>query len=400
MNHWKPLGLLLACAFASAAAAAEPDTLTLDQALALAVERSPAVRAAQHQWAAARGARAGAGAPPNPVLEAGVGYRSTSPSPEFEIGAAQALPLAEIAPARASAIQEAVAAGASADDAWRQVVGEVSYAFLGVRYADERVQISADATHLAEAVLRSARARVEAGEAPALEVVLAELDHSRAQARAAGEEASRERALGTLRVALDLDSAPGTPTGSLLERGRYRPYIGSAVEDRADLQALEGQVRAAEARERLAHARALPDLGVWGGYAQEEGASVVTGGVSLEVPLFRRAQSERAQAAVRTTQAREASAQRRRAASTEVEVASRVYLLRLQAVDALESVAIPRALQQTEAVGRAYELGEMGLPELLLIRAQAIDARIEHVDAQLGAALAGVDLLEAAGWTP
>ena len=66
----------------------------------------------------------------------------------------------------------------------------------------------------------------------------------------------------------------------------------------------------------------------------------------------------------------------------------------------LESDALPRALTQSDAAARAFELGALALPDLLLIRGQAVQARIEHVDAEFAAAVAGVELLAAAGWTP
>lgn len=400
MTHRKPLWLLLACAFASAATAAEPDPLTLDRTLTLAAQRSPALRAAQHEQAAVEGAGRGAGAPSNPVVTAGVGGRTSSAEPEVGVGLSQSLPLAQIGPARRAARATTDASTAWTDEVWRRTVAHVSETFYAVVHADERVRIADESARLAAEVLASVRARADIGDAASLEVVIAELAHSRALARAAGERAAREQAVGALGLALDLEPSAVRVAGPLLDRARYAPATQHDLAGRTDLAALGEEVALAEARGRLAHARALPGFGLWGEYAREEGESVVMGGLSLELPLFRTAQGDRAEASARARQAEHALATGRRAASAELDVASRVYALRLQAADVLEADALPRALQQSQAATTAFELGALALSELLLIRGQAAQARIEHVDAQLAAALAGVELLAAAGWTP
>jgi len=399
MTPWKPLGLLLACAFASAASAAEADPLTLQQSLTLAAEHSPALRSALHQQAAAEGAGRGAGALPNPVVTAGVGVRTSSAALDVGVGLSQSLPVARVGPARRAAAGTAEASASWAENAWRLVVADVSAAFFLVVHADARIRIADESVELASEVLRSVRARAQAGDAASLEVVIAELAHSRAQARATSERAAREQAAGALALALDLPPSLSV-TGPLLERDRYTPHLPFDVAKRPDLLALQKEASLAEARTQLARAHALPGFGVWAGYDREEGASIVSGGLSLELPFFDRAQGERGEAAARTRQADDALEVGRRAASAQLDTASRVYGLKLQVVDILESDALPRALTQSTAAARAFELGALALPELLLIRGQAMQARIDHIDAELAAAIAGVELLAAAGWTP
>lgn len=374
--------------------------MTLDRALALAAERSPAFLAARHEQAAADGAVRGAGAQSNPVVTGGVGVRTPSAGMEFAVSLSQSLTLAEVGPRRRAATAEADASGAWAADTWRRVVAGVSAAFLRVQHAEQRVRIADESVRVAAEVLDTVRARADLGDAADLEVIVAELAHSRARARAATERAGRELAAGDLRLALDLESSLVLVTGPLLDRARYAPHLATASGERPDVQAKADELRLAEARQRLAQARAVPEVGLWGEYANEEGDSIVTGGLSLELPLFDRAQGARGEAAARLRQAEEALALTSRAASAQLDTASAVYELRLEAVDALEAVALPRAVQQSEAARRAYDLGGLALPELLLIRGQAFEARLEHVDAELAAALAGVELLEAAGWTP
>jgi cobalt-zinc-cadmium efflux system outer membrane protein len=320
--------------------------------------------------------------------------------PEASVGLSQSLPLAEIGPARGAANATAHASTAWTDDTWRRTVAGTSAAFFRVVHADERVRIADLSVELAEQVLRSVRVRADAGDAAGIDVVIAELAWGRARARAVSERASREQEAGALGLALDAEPGSVLVTGPLLQRERYTDHLGIDSEERSDLRAMEDELTAARADRRLAQARALPRLGLWGEYANEEGDSVGMGGLSLELPFFQNARGERAETAARARQAEEALQVARRAVAAEVDVAARVYALRLQAVDVLESEALPRAVQQSDAAARAFELGGLGLPDLLLIRGQAAEARIEHVDAQLAAALAGVELLSARGWTP
>ncbi len=400
MTWLKPVGLLLACVFASATAAAEPAPLTLDEALSLASERSPLLAAARSDAAAASGSVRGSGAPPNPVLEGGIGGRSSHPHPEFEVGLSQPLPLATLGPSRARAAAEADAGRAGIDEVRRRLTGRVQAAFLGLLHADGRVALAEEAVALAGRVLDSARTRVRTGDAPELEESVAGLAHARARAGLAAARADRERAVGRLALLLDLEPDGLAVRGELLERERYAPWLEADSASRADLELLAAGVRRAEAEARLARAMALPELGLWGGWEQEEGEHIGRAGLSLELPLFDVAAGERAAAVARTRGAEQALAARTRAAATELETADRVYRLRLDTVDVLETDALPRALRQSDAAGLAWGVGGIGLPELLLIRSQALEARLEHLDAELAAALAGVELMQAAGWTP
>ena len=403
MNHWNPLGSLVLCLFASVAVAGEPDpsTMTLDRALALAHERSPDLQIARYEQETARGAIRGAGAPPNPLIDAGLGTRSSTTGLEFEVGLSVPLRLAEARPARKGAMARAEAAGGWAAEAERRITADVSRAFLSVPCADKRVAVLVDAVGLAHGVVAAIESRVSVGDAAAIELTIAELALARAEAELAAQRAEREQALGALRLAIGLDmEEPLLPVGLVLERDRYAPYLESLTPLRPDVAALKEQVAGAEADLGLARARGLPDLGLWGRYAQEEGASVVAGGLSLEVPIFYRAEGERAVASARVRQAEAAVHAGARVAEVELSTAARVYSLRLEAVDQLETGALPRAARQSASALRAHELGQLPLAQLLLINGYAFEARLEHADAELAAALAGVDLLEAAGWTP
>jgi hypothetical protein len=58
----------------------------------------------------------------------------------------------------------------------------------------------------------------------------------------------------------------------------------------------------------------------------------------------------------------------------------------------LEVEAIPDIDASDALVTRSYEVGQLGLSEMLLIRREFVDTRADHLDALLEAALARVDL--------
>ncbi len=63
----------------------------------------------------------------------------------------------------------------------------------------------------------------------------------------------------------------------------------------------------------------------------------------------------------------------------------------------LATDAIP-GLDENEALtARSFEVGQLGLPELLLIRREILDTRVQYLDALLEAALARIDLDASAG---
>ena len=73
---------------------------------------------------------------------------------------------------------------------------------------------------------------------------------------------------------------------------------------------------------------------------------------------------------------------------------------RLAALRILEAEALP-GLDENEALSaRSYEVGQIGLPDLLLIRREMLDTRTAYLDTLLEAALARVDLDASAGVTP
>lgn len=402
MSRWRSLGLLLTLAVSPTAVAEQAHLpLTLDRAITLALERAPSVRQAGLEAEAVRGAARGAGALPNPELEAGLGRRGDGPMEELELGVSQPLPIGTLLPSRALAQAEATQAERWAQDSRRLVTAQAAATFLGCLHAEERLVIDREVAARAVRLREATALRARIGDASELEASLAQLDAARAEARVLEAQAGLAQAHAQLRLLLGLEpDADLQLDGPLLDRDRYTATLAGAPSDRPDLQALEAGVQGAQAARRQAVGETLPELALWGQHAREEGDEVWMAGVSLEVPIFDRAQGVRAASRARLDQAEGALEDGTRQARVLYGAAAQAYTLRLAAADLLTTGGLPQAALQSEAAGTAYDLGQIPLTELLLIRAQVADAQREHIDAELAAALAGTALLEAAGWTP
>jgi outer membrane protein TolC len=75
-----------------------------------------------------------------------------------------------------------------------------------------------------------------------------------------------------------------------------------------------------------------------------------------------------------------------------VRVAFDAYSRRLAAVRLLETDAIPGLDENERLTTRSFEVGQLGLPELLLLRREILDTRAQYLDALLEAALARTEL--------
>jgi cobalt-zinc-cadmium efflux system outer membrane protein len=403
-------GLVLAVAFlpcAPAHAANPAPALDYAQALALARERAPRILAASARIDEARGQLTGASVllRENPVLELAAGHRSSDEGSSFEgdVGVRQGL---ELGGRRRARIAEAEAgverAGADRDDALRALLREVAAAFYAALAAESRLQLAAGSEGIAAEVARVAERRHRADEVPVLDLHVSRAALARARAERIEAEALSTAALGELRILLGMQEAePVAVRGDLHDARRFElPELLARAGQRADLRALEAELRAAEAGLRLARAEAWPELGVGARYEREERADVVLGEVALTLPVFERGQGLRAESSARIRRLRLELDAARRAAGVEVETAFAVYTQRASAARELEAGALP-LLDENEALARrSYEVGQIGLAELLFVRREVLDTRREHLERLLAAAIAAVDLEASAGVLP
>jgi cobalt-zinc-cadmium efflux system outer membrane protein len=388
----------------TASVASAQSTLTYQQALAMARDRAPRVAVARARIDEARGRLIGAQirSRDNPVLDISAGPRrlETGTVTDFEFGLSQVFELGQRRAARVDAAQAGVLRETAISDAsLRQVVRDVAVAFVRALAAQSRLEALRLDEGLARDALEVAERRYRAGDVAILSVNLARGALARATSHIRAAEADRQGAAGELKALLAWTEA-AEPTFV----GDFREFIqeASRAQSVAPAQRPEAQMLAAEVAEgqatvRLGGALTKPDLGVGFRMKREEAHRAAEGAVSIVLPLFSKGQE---QAAVGTAQVRRAELERQ-SVLTEIDVRAQsalaVFRLRVAATEPLERDVLPGLEENERLARRSFEVGELSLPDLLVIRREFVETRLQYLDRLADAAVASVDWQAAAG---
>jgi outer membrane protein, heavy metal efflux system len=386
----------------AAVAASQPRAMTIGEVLQRARAHAPALVDAR---AAAGEARARLrGASPflaeNPQVAAAAGRRSGADERDLELGVSQAIEIAGQRGLRVAAGRAGVdRADASLDFATRQTLAEAAGAFYRLLHAQERLGLARHSEDIALRVMDAAQKRYDAGDIAALDLNLAKIALGRAKAEAAAADAERLGRDADLRTLLGMrfDEALSL-AGDLRDRPAVDERgVRAASGERPEILAAAAELREAEAELMLGRRAVWPALSVTARYTREEGTPIAWGGVSVSLPIFKRGQEEIAGATARVERARVAGEAARRRVETQTESALAARRVRAGALRTLEDLVLPGVEDNDALARRSFEVGELGLAELLLVRREGLEARQAHLDALLAAALTDVELLARAG---
>lgn len=371
--------------------------MTLAEVLARAREQAPQIVSARLAMEEARGRLLGASVrfQTNPEIDAAVGNRNGPETrfTDFELGLGQSFEPRARRSARIAGANAAIAqSSANIDEVTRTVLRLAASAYYRAVHANERIRLL-NATHeLAVRVYATADRRFKAGDIAVLDVNIARTSLARVRAEREGAEASKVLALGELRQLLRLENDVGVD-GSLARPGDTDlNAVLQTASQRPELRGLEAAIAEAEAELRLGLSFSKPQYGVGVRYSREEGDQIVFGGMTVTLPLFSKGQEQRAVGSARAARLRAALDAARTRVQQEVRAAFDAYNRRLAAVRVLEAEAIPGLDENEQLTTRSFEVGQLGLPELLLIRREFQDTRSQYLDALLEAALARIDL--------
>ena len=367
-------------------AGAQSVSLSLEESLARAREQAPQVLIARARIDEARGRLAGARVRlrDNPTIDVGAGPRSTEAGTltdvdvgfvqSFETGGQRA---ARIAGAEAGIARETAVAA----DAMRGALRAVALAYLRTLHAQARIELLRGAESVAADVVTVAERRYEAGDIAVLDVNIARI--ARARARAARLAAEGERMVFAGELQRWLGIAPGShvvAVGSL--RPQRRPDLASliaALSNRSDLRAIEADIRDADADVRLGRAATRPDVGLGARLKREEGHRAVLGELTITLPIFSQGQELRATGSARASRLRLELATTRALVESELRTLHAAFVAREAALDAFEQEAMPGVDENETLARRSFEVGQINLPELLLIRREIVDTRLEYL---------------------
>jgi cobalt-zinc-cadmium efflux system outer membrane protein len=310
------------------------------------------------------------------------------------------------------------AAGARLDEAHARVrdlelrvARDAADAWLAMWRADKLRALAAQTVELDAGLARVAASRRAVGDISEVEQNVVDLDVMRAQADALAADVESRRARAQLARLI------GRPGGELSAVEESLPPAladtppANGGERRADLAAARRAEDAAAVDVRLRGRELAPSPTVSFGYGRErlfvEGAgltlaheaNLLVGRLSLPLPLWDRQQAEVRAAAAALDGARADREGVERQIAAELEIA-RAAVDGTQRALALYRAALPRADRNLELLGRAYQAGQIALPELLAARDRALAVRRESVEAQASYARAYHDLMRASGRLP
>ena len=383
-------------------AGAQSRSLTLADVLARAREQAPQIVSARLALEEARGRLLGASLrfQTNPEIDAALGNRNGPDTrfTDFEVGLGQSFEPRARRSARIAGATAAIAQGsANIDEVTRTVLRVAASAYYRVVHANERIKLL-NATHeLTASVHVIADRRFKAGDIAVLDVNIARTSLARVRAEREGAEASKALALGELRQLLRLENEISVD-GSLARPGDTD--LDAALQtasQRPELRGLEAAIAEAEAELRQGLSFSKPAYGVGVRYSREEGDQIVLGGMTVTLPMFSKGQEQRAVGSARAARLRADLDAALTRVQLEVRAAFDAYNRRLAAIRVLEADAIPGLDENEQLTTRSFEVGQLGLPELLLIRREFLDTRSQYLDALLEAALARIDLDASAG---
>lgn len=371
--------------------AARAAELGLDDAVRLALEQNVEVRLARSEVEVATARQAGASLllQNNPELSASAGQRSRrgDRTPDYTVSIAQPI---EIAGQRASRMERATATFRSAEARLTvrrlAVVAEVRQAFARALAAQAELKVADEGVELAKQALNAAEERHRAGDASLIEVNTARIEVGRTSRERVAALQQVQLSMTGMRALLGLEGHENLRLRGGFERLSSAPIFGPEVlerarRQRADLLAARAELEAAEAELSLAERDAFPTPRIGASYSSEEGAQIVQGTLSLDLPLFNRNQEGKGVARERVSQTRLALEALERRVAQEVELALAGRLAAQAALDTVSGDVLRAAESNLELANEGYRAGQLDFLQLLLIRRSTLDARREHIQA-------------------
>jgi cobalt-zinc-cadmium efflux system outer membrane protein len=397
---------LLLAAYSLLPSISAAPSFTVDDAVAVAIQQNPRLRAAIREVGAAEEGRRSARAPANPELTFTPAV--TPGGSDEELLLRQPLELNGARSARTGVAGSRLrAARAEAVALLREVVFETKLAYYELARAEELHTLAGELLHTAEEVDRITRRQVEAGARPGIDQTQTgiEVVRVRQQVTLAESQLGAARAALNLLLARPLDTPTGplpplTPAGPSVDRDAA---FRQALSARGEIAAAEATQEALRGEARLARAEGRPDL-----VPQFRVGRVVHGfddsgvGIGVSLPLFdygsRRHRIRQAEA--------QASAQEARAGAVRNQVRREVEQALLGAT-ASETVlreyqagVLDQARRLLDASRTGFQAGATSVIAVLEAQRTYRALLTEYANALATAAIARAELERATGAFP
>jgi outer membrane protein, heavy metal efflux system len=383
------------------ASASVPTPLTYEAALSVAMSRNlnvaAARRARQIREAAIRTARQ----IPNPDVSFEAGrdtpHEIFSFDLPFEIGSKRGRRID-------LATEELTLADLDLQTALREIRRELRQTFYSLIAADERRRIAESVLDIARRLRDAAQARFDAGAAPRLEVLQADLGVTRAETDLDLAGSVRAAAQASLDAVLDLPPQQTlVVAGSLSDRQStisYDQALALATTSNTDLASLDRQMAIEERRADLLRAERVPTpvFSVSGVFnSPPDFTAGARAAISVGVPLFSRNQGEIAASVATTTQLRTRRDATRRTVENDVFATLAKIEAERRQVEAYEQRLVPTATSLESLAEESYRAGRTSVLAVLDAQRNLRDLTREALQAALDLQLSLADLEDLLG---
>ena len=393
-------------------------TISLAEAHSRALAQNPEFLAERQDLASARGQLRQARVYPfNPEFELQApGLGKQAAIGEFELSLNQEIEWAGQRRLRIRGAERGLErAESTVQDAARRTLAEVSTSFYEALAAEQRLTVAGEMAQLNEQLVSVTRIQSREGEISVMDANLAEIEAGRA--RAAVRAAERELTSALLEFRRRIGLGPDQPI-RLADEVVDAPsplalsvdsLIGLALARRPDLTARQRDREQQEALAQAARREAMPNLRV-GVFLEREERFVLSGGpgepavdaglesprvgvgISVPLPLFQRNQGVVDERLAEAERARLGHQAVDLAIRTEVTDAYQSFLATSEEHRVFEEDVLQPARANQRLLETALREGKVGLPTLLLLRNQLLDAELSHWDSWLEERLALVAL--------
>lgn len=366
------------------------DALSVGDAIGLAIEHNPQLRAAGYRVDAASGRVLQAGLYPNPSLsfsgesigaEAGSGGE-TAYAIEQEIVLGGKLRRArDVADSDRLSAQESFVAQEF------MLATQVSEAYFGVVSAQQRLVDRQELAGLSAQLLDAVRARVDAGSATEPDLLRAEVVYEQSQIELESarnqDKAARQALSSVIGVEERIDLLLSTSVDEFATLPTYEEIVASTLAANSRMSLARISLERARQSHKLAQAGSSPTLvaSVGPRYSDIDGETTLDVGLNLEITLFDRNQGE-----IQATlfERLSAAAELRNVQLellAEIAQAWSVYQSSLTAVERYQSQLLPKAERTLDLTRQAYQSGKADYLRLLDAQQVMVESRLSYVEA-------------------
>jgi cobalt-zinc-cadmium efflux system outer membrane protein len=378
--------LLLGFAALTAQSAGAQQGLTLHQAVASALEASPAAHASADQVDMQRGVVEQANLIPNPRLflqtedlRPWASNYSFGTNSETYGYLGQTIEI-DGKRRKRTAFAKAGLARMEAEHATRlrQISFRVGMAYWSAVAAERAKQLWKAQVDDFDTILRYHRDRVAAGAMAGVDLLRMQVERDRVEL----EYQNAIRADEQARIALGREMGKPLPSDSTfaedVDAMREIPpqAMDALVEQRPDVMAARDAVEEAIADERLQRAVAVPDPDLLGGYKRNTVDNTIFVGLQIPIPFFNRNQGEIARANSQERYAEDQLAQTRQVARAEIDAAKAAYEREQQTVSMILPGMRDHARQNAAIISDAYASGGTDLLRYLDAKRTSIDTQL------------------------